>query len=100
MSDQYEFEWDEAKRLATLAIRGLDFHEAKLVFAKGPLVLESARGEELRWIAIGMVEGRYLAVVFTRRGEKIRIITARKARDYEREAYHNHQSGEGTADPW
>ena len=35
-----------------------------------------------------MVEGRLLFVAYTMRGEKIRIITARKAEPYERRRYH------------
>jgi len=35
-----------------------------------------------------MVEGRLLFVGYTMRGEKIRIITARKAEPYERRRYY------------
>jgi len=35
-----------------------------------------------------MAEGRLLFVAYTMRGEKIRIITARKAEPYERRRYH------------
>ena len=40
------------------------------------------------YAVIGMVEGRLLFVDYTMRGEKIRIITARKAEPYERRRYH------------
>lgn len=43
---------------------------------------------EQRYGVIGMVEGRLLFVGYTMRGEKIRIITARKAEPYERRRYH------------
>jgi uncharacterized DUF497 family protein len=43
---------------------------------------------EERYGVIGMVEGRLLFVGYTMRGEKIRIITARKAEPYERRRYH------------
>ncbi len=43
---------------------------------------------EERHGVIGMVEGRLLFVGYTMRGEKIRIITARKAEPYERRRYH------------
>jgi uncharacterized protein len=44
-------------------------------------------GED-RFIAIGVVEGRELAVVYTMRGDVCRIISVRRARENEREAYH------------
>jgi len=49
--------------------------------------LEQDPNEE-RYGVIGMVEGRLLFVGYTMRGEKIRIITARKAEPYERRRYH------------
>ena len=48
--------------------------------------LEQDRYEQ-RYGVIGMVEGRLLFVGYTMRGEKIRIITARKAEPYERRRY-------------
>jgi uncharacterized protein len=43
---------------------------------------------EQRYGIVGMVENRLLFVGYTMRGEKIRIITARKAEPYERRRYH------------
>jgi uncharacterized DUF497 family protein len=43
---------------------------------------------EERYCAIGMAEGRLLCVGYAICGEKIRIITARKAEPYERRKYH------------
>jgi uncharacterized protein len=43
---------------------------------------------EVRYRAIGMVEGRLLFLGYTMRGDKIRIITARKAEPYERRRYY------------
>jgi uncharacterized DUF497 family protein len=86
------FEWDEAKRLATLAKHGIDFNAAISVFGQEPMFIESVRGEEKRWIAVGLLKGIEIAVVFTLRGEVIRIITARRARHGERRAYHARHS--------
>lgn len=38
---------------------------------------------------IGMIEGRLLSVAYTMRGERIRIISARKVEPYERRKYHD-----------
>jgi hypothetical protein len=41
-------------------------------------------GEE-RWLALGLIEGVAIAFAYTKRGDRIRIISARRANHYERE---------------
>jgi uncharacterized protein len=43
---------------------------------------------ELRFNAIGVVEGRMLFVTYTMRGDVIRIISARGAEPHEKRKYH------------
>jgi hypothetical protein len=81
------FEWNERKRLTNVAKHGIDFIDAKEIWAGDVLEAPSPRHEEARFIAYGVVEGRIIAVVFTRDGETLRLISARRARNYEREAY-------------
>jgi uncharacterized DUF497 family protein len=81
------FEWDERKRLANLTKHGIDFVDAKDIWADAVLEAPSPRYGEERCIAYGVLEGRIIAVVFTRHGQTLRLISARRARDYEREAY-------------
>ena len=83
-----EFEWSEAKRLAVLAARGLDFIGGQLLFDGRPLyTVASPRGVEERWLSIGELNGRLTAVVWTCRDEIIRIITMRRARRAEERRY-------------
>jgi uncharacterized DUF497 family protein len=89
------FEWDEAKRLANLTKHGLDFIDAKEIWAGDVLEAPSPRPEEQRFIAYGVLDERIIAVVFTRRSQTVRLISARRARDYEREAYQD-AFGRGT----
>ncbi|MGH6897498.1 MAG: BrnT family toxin [Geminicoccaceae bacterium] len=42
---------------------------------------------ERRFLAIGEVDGRVITVVYTSRGERRRLITARRARRHEAEDY-------------
>jgi len=60
---------------------------------KDPFAVEWLDAEqdphEERYSMIGMAENRLLFVAYTMRGEKIRIITARKAEPYERRKYHD-----------
>ncbi len=81
------FEWDETKRERVLAERGLDFRDAARIFTAPTVIAPSHREGERRWIAIGMLDGIEIAVIFTIRGEACRIITARRARRHERETY-------------
>ncbi|WP_292331451.1 BrnT family toxin [Mesorhizobium sp.] len=43
--------------------------------------------EEERFIGIGIVNGLVLTVVYTERGDRIRLISARKATRHEQKAY-------------
>lgn len=68
---------DEEKRLLNLAKHGLDFLEARELFAGPLLVCPDRRREygENRFIGYGTIRGRVVAVAFTKRGQKIRIIS-------------------------
>jgi len=79
------FEWDEAKRLATLQKHSLDFIDAAEIFLQEHLLLAARSDVEDRKIAVGQLNGIFLAVIHTSRGDAIRIITARRARKHERE---------------
>ena len=83
------FEWDESKCLANLQKHGIDFIRAKEIWWGDVLEVPSPQEDhgEKRYLAYGRLEGRVVAVVYTWRGEARRIISARRARDYEREAY-------------
>jgi uncharacterized DUF497 family protein len=83
------FEWDDNKRRANVAKHDLDFVDATEVFADPrQLTYRSPyRSGEERFVSIGGVHGKLIAVVFTQRGDKPQIISARPARRNEREQY-------------
>ena len=84
------FEWDEEKRQSNLAKHYIDFRDAVRVF-DGP-VFETAgsrRGED-RIVAIGSVESIEIVVVYAMRGQRRRVISARRAHRNERQDYANH----------
>ncbi|MGL4634898.1 MAG: BrnT family toxin [Beijerinckiaceae bacterium] len=83
------FIWDAQKARKVLEERGLDFNVAIQIFAGNRLEVRSDQNNEERWLTIGELEGRCIAVVFTRRDETIRIITARRARKNEERAYYS-----------
>jgi uncharacterized DUF497 family protein len=81
------FEWDAAKRLSNVAKHGIDFEDAKQVFADPRHFTSPSTAHPDRHVAIGMVQGRVIAVVFAQRGDTIRVISARAASRAERSRY-------------
>jgi len=84
-----DFEWDENKRRINLGKHGIDFIRARLIFDDEHHVILRSPVEqpEMRFLAIGMLSERLVTVVFTFRGSRIRLISARRARIAERRAY-------------
>ncbi|MCM1104959.1 MAG: BrnT family toxin [Clostridium sp.] len=88
---QYTFEWDEEKDLINQKKHGISFKTAAYVFCDKYYIemydFEHSINED-RYIAIGKV-GDLLFVVFTERGENIRLISARLATESERRLYYD-----------
>jgi uncharacterized DUF497 family protein len=70
------FDWDKRKSELNLTKHGIDFGDTIEVFYKPIMLRRSDRNNEERWIAVGHSEKRLIAVVFTRRENVIRIISA------------------------
>jgi uncharacterized DUF497 family protein len=85
-----EFEWDERKAAGNFLNHGVDFADAALVL-EDDLALslrDPDEHDEDRWITIGQDPSqRVLVVVYTWRGERARLISARKASGAERRRY-------------
>ena len=84
-----DYEWDSNKAKASLRKHRIDFADAATVFTDD-LALTTADDEtdEERFVTIGKDDlGRVLVVVYSWRGEDIRIISARKANSLERKQY-------------
>jgi uncharacterized DUF497 family protein len=81
--------FDPAKRAATLADRGLDFVDAEQVFAGLVFEFPDERFDydEERIITVGLLAGRMVVIVWTRRGQDRHIISMRKANGREQERY-------------
>jgi uncharacterized DUF497 family protein len=81
------FEWDETKRFKTIEKHGIDFRDAVLIFDAEHVIIPARSDTEQRFAAVGACNGIIITVFFTMRGDTIRIITARRARDNERQQY-------------
>jgi uncharacterized protein len=86
-------EWNEDKAASNRRKHGIDFDEAVEIFYGTSLLRRSDRKTEERWLAIGETEGRVVTVVFTWRGDTLRIISARRARRNEKRAYYQEKMG-------
>ena len=75
------FEWDEAKDAWTMQARGFGFDDATRIFRGRVVSWEDDRRDygEQRFRAVGETEGDILHVVFTWRGDAMRIISVRRA---------------------
>jgi uncharacterized DUF497 family protein len=84
-----EFEWDDLKRAINLRKHGIDLEDCPKVFSDPHAFrYRSAIGEpERRFVIVGRLGEKTVAVVYTPRGEVVRIISARIARREERERY-------------
>ena len=92
--DNMRLTWDEAKRIATLAHRGLDFADAVKVFAGDHFTAPDDRRDygELRYITAGWLDGRFVVLVWTPRDNSRRIISMRPGHAYE-EAWYRERMG-------
>jgi uncharacterized DUF497 family protein len=87
------YEWDPAKAQANFAKHGVRFADAVTVL-EDDLALtmcDPFSEEEERWITLGRdAVGRLLVVVYTWRGETVRLISARPATPRETTQYEEH----------
>jgi len=87
-----KFEWDPAKSAATERRRGIGFDRAAEIFTGRMIQWTDDRKDygEQRVRAVGESAGELLHVVYTRRGEVIRVISARRANRREREQWQSY----------
>ena len=85
-----EFEWDPRKAAGNVRKHGIQFADAvpALEDERALTLRDTGQTEEERWVTIGMdALARILTVVYTWRGNVVRIISARLATLNERRQY-------------
>ena len=91
-----DYQWDLDKAKVNRKKHGVDFADAVGVF-EDTLALtidDPGSPEEPQWIILGAdFGGRLLVVVYTYRGEAIRLISARRATKKERDCYEGKRTG-------
>jgi uncharacterized protein len=89
-----EFEWDQAKSARNIAVRELGFDQATLAFDDPNRTCDIDEREdygEVRYLTLGLIGGRLSCVVYTLRGDVVRIISARWGNRKERIRYGHRQ---------
>jgi uncharacterized DUF497 family protein len=85
-----DFEWDEAKARANRRKHGVSFSEAATCFLDPEAFTAPDKDYPDRFVLIGLSRQlRVLFVVSAEAGDRIRIITARKASPAQRKVYEN-----------
>ncbi len=82
------FEYDPNKSAKNKAKHGVDFEEAKALWAD-PRALEVPLGyeDEPRCAVLAMMGGKHWTAIITYRGEAVRIISVRRSRKNEETIY-------------
>jgi hypothetical protein len=85
------FQWDERNSSKNWARHGISQTEAEQIFVNRPVVVigdVAHSGTEARYFSFGRTDGeRLLTVVFTVRGQLLRVISARPMSRRERRGY-------------
>lgn len=82
-----EFEFDPAKSASNLDKHGIDFTQVQALWEDVMRVEIPARTTEPRWLVIGKIAEKHWSAVVTHREQRVRIISARRARKEERVLY-------------
>jgi uncharacterized DUF497 family protein len=83
-----EFEFDSKKSNGNKVKHGIEFGEAQALWDDPDLIQIPVKTvDETRFLVIGRISGKHWSAIITYRGDKIRIISVRRARQEEVEIY-------------
>lgn len=86
------FEYDRKKSQANKRKHGIDFEAAQALWRDEDRIdLFSKDPREDRWLVIGRIKGKHWTAIITYREQNIRIISVRRSRDIEEDAYETQQ---------
>ena len=79
-----EFDFDPAKSVSNLEKHGIDFDAVQAIWQDVMRVeIPALTVDEPRWLVVGQIDGKHWSVVVTYRGQRVRIISARRSRTEE-----------------
>ena len=87
------FEFDPRKSQSHKTKHGIDFEEAQALWRDQNAIMAPVMAEpEPRWIVIGLVSHAHWTAVITFRSSNIRLISCRRSRKKEIDAYEKQES--------
>jgi uncharacterized DUF497 family protein len=89
------YEWDAAKAVSIRTKHGVDFVSVEGFDWATALIVADERfnyGED-RWLALGLIDEQLFSLAFTLRGERIRVVSLRRASRKERKLYEAQNKG-------
>ena len=87
-----EFEFDVPKSDSNKIKHGIDFYEAQALWDDPDLVeIPLKTVDEPRYLVVGRILEKYWSGIITYRSSKIRIISVRRSRKEEVDAYESYQ---------
>ncbi|MGI0479760.1 BrnT family toxin [Geminocystis sp. CENA526] len=88
----FKFEYDPNKSQSNVTKHEIDFLEAQKLWQDEDLLEIPAKTEtEPRWIVIGKLKEKHWTAVITYRGDMIRIISVRRAKNKEVKLYESYR---------
>ena len=84
------FEFDRKKSKANKETHGVSLDEAAQLWQEAYLEVTARTANEARFMAIGHIQEKLYACIYTVRGEVTRLISCRRAREKEAQLYHEH----------
>ena len=84
-----KFEWDKEKNKSNIQKHGIDFSDSIKIFENTMVIKPDERSDygENRLIGLGQIENIVIVIVYTKRNDRLRIISIRKANRKERKIY-------------
>lgn len=84
---RHRFEFDPAKSQLNKQKHGIDFIDVQVLWFGAFVEFSLNTTTEIRCAVIGQIDGMFWTAVITYREERIRIISVRRSRDEEKQAY-------------
>ena len=84
------FEFNQEKSESNRRKHGVTLEQATQIWLNTYLELRARTVDEARFMAIGKIQERLYACIYTVRGESVRLISCRRARAKEAQFYHDH----------
>lgn len=84
-----KFEYDPEKSAINTSKHGLSLERAKDLWLSPYLEIKAKTVNEERFMVIGKIDGKLYSCIYTMRGDKLRLISARRSRKSEEDLYHD-----------